>query len=505
MFYLRSNELVEIMRKVNEKTVLTKLISITGSRKIGKTAFAKQFIHLMSGAYITVTKSSTKTQLDDIVTYLNSFSTLEGIVPEFNNWSELLIFFFELGKERQTNIIIDEFHNLVKIEPDILDVIKNLHELHKHTCEVNILFVSHDYDFLDKLFKSPESPLFQLQYHSLNLSPFLFHEIFSIYKYHRSKLSTEEIIRIYTVFGGFPKYVHLFDMEDLYDSTLEEVLERLVFRHYAPLGYELKDLILNNFSRDSETYIKILTAIGGGRSTLSQISAEVGIPVTTISKYIYELERKRGIVKKKQPLNLKSKTNSKLGRYFLSNYFENFWFKFVQPNLVLYELEYYVELFAEILPFLREYTDSRKLIIIREFIKLVPFYSYFSEKYPGHEFSIGSLWDRTEEIEIVAVDETRKKVIYGFVFISTPCSYEMINIAAKRVKYFKNTFKNYKKETIVFYCGGITKDASDLAGLLEITVLDCNHFIDQLANNKMILEKVLEIPEFFDIEAGNLF
>lgn len=168
-------------------------------------------------------------------------------------------------------------------------------------------------------------------------------------------------------------------------------------------------------------------------------------------------------------------------------------------------MEYYVELFAEILPFLREYTDSRKLIIIREFIKLVPFYSYFSEKYPGHEFSIGSLWDRTEEIEIVAVDETRKKVIYGFVFISTPCSYEMINIAAKRVKYFKNTFKNYKKETIVFYCGGITKDASDLAGLLEITVLDCNHFIDQLANNKMILEKVLEIPEFFDIEAGNLF
>lgn len=505
MFYLRSNELVEIMRKVNEKTVLTKLLSITGSRKIGKTAFAKQFIHLMSGAYITVTKAPSKVQLDDVVVYLNSFSTLEGMVPEFDTWTDLLLFFFELGKEKQTNVVIDEFHNLLKIEPDFLDVLKNLYELNKHISRLNVILVSHDYDFLDSLFKKPDSPLFQMQYYSLNLSPFSFHEIYSIYKYHRTKLSTEEIIRIYTVFGGFPKYVHLFDMEDLYNSTLEEVLERLVFRHYAPLGYELKDLIVNNFSRDSETYIRILTAIGNGRSTLSQISAEVGIPVTTISKYIYELERKRGVIKKKLPLNQKNKPNSKFGRYFLSNYFENFWFKFVQPNMVLYELEHYVELFAEILPFIKEYTDSRRLLIVREFIKVIRLYEPFMEKYSQNQFVIGSLWDRSEEIEIVAVDEVNRKLIYGFVFTSVPCNYEMINFAARRVKYFRNIYKNFQKDTIVFYSGEITKDASDLANVMDISIVDSNHFIDQLANNKIIMEKVLEIPEFFDIEAGNLF
>ncbi|MHC1736573.1 MAG: ATP-binding protein [Ignavibacteriaceae bacterium] len=493
------------MRKTNEKGVRTKLISITGSRKIGKTAFAQHYIHLMSGAYITVTKSASHIQLDEIVTYLNTFSTLEDTVPEFKDWHDLLIFFFELGKEQQTNLVIDECHNLKKVQPDILDFIKTLYIINQNESELNIIFVSHDNDFLQHVFRSPDSPLFQTQHFTLNLSPFNFYEVFSLYKFHKTKLDLNEIVRIYTVFGGFPKYVHLFDLYKLWDCTLEELLEQLVFRHYAPLGYELKDLLINNFSRDSETYLRILQAIGGGKSTLTEISEEVGFPVTTISKYIHELEKKRGIIKKKQPITTKIRSSSKFGKYYLSNYFENFWFKFIQPYIIPYELEHYVELFADVLPLLKDYSDRRKVLIIRELLRMIKHYAPLKDKYAGCEFRVGAHWDRSEEIEIVAVDEVRKTVIFGFTFTSAPCNFEMVNSAVKIIKYFKSTYKDFRKDIIIFYNGEITKDAEDLSTQKNFTVVDYNQFISELATNREIMEKVIEIPEFLDIEAGNLF
>jgi len=493
------------MRKANEKSVPAKLITITGSRKIGKTAFAMQYIHLMSGAYITVTKSASNIQLDEIVTYLNTFSTLEDKVPEFDDWHDLLLFFFELGKQQQTNLVIDEFHNLKKIQPDILDFIKNLYTINRMESELNLIFVSHDEDFLDSVFRSADSPLFQAQHFSLHLSPFNFFEILSLYKYHRTKLDLQEIISIYTVFGGFPKYVNLFDLYKLWDCTLEELLERLVFRHYAPLGYELKELLLNNFTRDSQTYIRILQAIGSGKLTLTEICEEISLPATTISKYLYELEKKRGIIKKKQPITMRSSSNSKFGKYYLSNYFENFWFKFIQPNIIPFELEHYDVLFTDILPLLKDYTNSRKVLIIREFMRMIKHYTPLKNNFTECDFRIGSLWNRSEEIKIVAVDNIRRIVIYGFVFTSVPCTFEMINTAVKTVKYFKSSYRDFHRNVLIFYNGELTKDAADLCSDKKFIAVDYNHFIAELANSRELMEEVIEIPEFMDIEAGNLF
>ena len=81
----------------------------------------------------------------------------------------------------------------------------------------------------------------------------------------------------------------------------------------------------------------------------------------------------------------------------------------------------------------------------------------------------------------------------------------MVNSAVKIIKYFRSTYKDFRKDIIIFYNGEITKDAGDIALQKNFTTLDYNLFISELATNREIMEKVIDIPEFLDIEAGNLF
>ena len=64
---------------------------------------------------------------------------------------------------------------------------------------------------------------------------------------------------------------------------------RALFTPFAPFRNEMRDIILSEFGNTAHTYLAILEAIATGKTRRSEIAGPVGLPATSLSKYLREL------------------------------------------------------------------------------------------------------------------------------------------------------------------------------------------------------------------------
>jgi len=388
-------------------------VLLFGKRKVGKTTFVAEHLRRRRGAYITVSNKSSVLQLHEISDYLKSFNFTESFIPAFRNWKEFFEFIFYIAKEQTVNLAIDEFHNFEKLEPGVYNELKKLWDKHAHTSNLNIIAITSDQDFIRRTFTSNESPLYQINHFNLKLEPFRFSEVAGIMQMHNSVLPLDEIIKIYLVFGGLPKYYALIDQFGLWNKGLTEILKELVFKNFAPLGYELKELIVNDFNRGNSVYLSILQAIAAGHRTISEISRFVDIPPTSVVKYTTELERKKSLIKRKLPLGTIDQAKSKYGKYYLNNYFDNFWFHFIQPDIISYEMGQFEKMLNSVVAQMDIYIKERMPLIVNEIISENLYNPLVKRLIDSPISQIGQTWTRDCHMDLVIKSDVSDRVVLG--------------------------------------------------------------------------------------------
>jgi AAA+ ATPase superfamily predicted ATPase len=382
---------------------------VTGKRKTGKTTLVKEYLGRERGAYISIGSKSTSLQLSDISDYLKTFEFTEGeiFVPSFKTWKEFFEYLFYISREQRLQIVLDDFQNIEFIEPEIFDVLRKLYENKKSKSCLNLIVISSDFTFINKYFYDKESPLYQITDFTLKLAPFKLKDVIKLYLSCGSKLSPDEIARIYIIFGGMPYYYNIIRHFQLWNCNANELIKELVLSEYAPLRHELSEIVLHDFTRDNKVYFSILQAIAQNISNMSAISSAIDFPVTSIAKYLGVLEYKKKLIKRKLPLNEINKINSKYGKYYISSYFENFWFRFIQPDFNSFSLGKYKKMLAYINGTIDTYTLDRIYLLIREIIN-DPCNEKTIRKYFGTSFvRAGGLWNRKYNIEIAAEENNR--------------------------------------------------------------------------------------------------
>jgi hypothetical protein len=68
-------------------------------------------------------------------------------------------------------------------------------------------------------------------------------------------------VEFFSIFGGIPKYYVAIEDFDLEGRSLMEVLTYLFLRENAPFGYEVLDVLRQEFGKKKGTYYTILEAI----------------------------------------------------------------------------------------------------------------------------------------------------------------------------------------------------------------------------------------------------
>jgi hypothetical protein len=406
-FINRKNELekLEEYHKLSKKQLFT--VAISGLRRVGKTTLVKEFIKNKKAIYFFVYDSKTSVEL------LREFTEelrKQAIITELeaiNSWHT----FFEIIFKRCKNhvIVFDEFQNFHNVDKTVFSILQRNCDDFK-TTPMNIIILGSLIGLFKKIFEDKKQPLYGRISAKIHLQPFTLRhsiETLQVLKY----ANFEEMLKIYGIFGGFPKYYAAIEQFDLSKKDYLKVINYLFIQENAPLETEVSTILKQEFGRRSSLYYSILHSIAVGKTKLNEIAGNLQMKESSITRHLRELEEKFSLIKSLRPIDNKKNT-----RYFINHPLIEFWFAFVYDKFSHYSLKDSTELLNDIRKefnsyFGRKFEEiSRKFLIMLNAKNKLPFQLEYLSNWWGYKRED----DKRKEIEIdlLGFNQKTKQIIF---------------------------------------------------------------------------------------------
>lgn len=407
-------------------------VVIYGRRRVGKTTLIKEFIKDKNAVYFLATEEAEvqgKRRLLNIIAdfieqpYLKSAS--------FENWEDIFRLLTKYKPNEKKVLVIDEFQYLIQVNSAFTSIFQSIWDEILNNNNIMVILCGSLISMMTTHVLSYESPLYGRRTSQIRLKPLKFTEL----RNHITQRTFEELVELYSVTGGVPKYFEFFHNQDsLIENIKENILNRSGFLYEEPL------FLLGKEVREPLNYFSIIKTISEGKHKLSEISSSLEQKSNFLSPYLKTLID-LDLVEKRVPITESSPEKSRKGLYYISDNFINFWFKYVYPYKG--ELEFGNQ--EPVIERLKNNFKDNFVSFIYEDICRDIFLNLCAQKriyfIPS---KIGAYWNmnNTIEIDVVAVDNTNKKIFLA------------------ECKYFEN-----KKVDISVYSALLEKSkASDFKG-----------------------------------------
>ncbi len=390
----------------------SELVIVYGRRRIGKTFLLRVFQRSYGGVYLAVNYGDRELALRDLSRQLNT--EYNAGVGVFESFRDLYLSLVKISEELSTGkpiIIIDEVQRLAGSGG--LAELQYVWDTMLKGSDVLFILSGSGIDIILRSLLSYESPLYGRATRVLHLRRFGYREA----RVFMGKWDPCDRVRGYSVFGGTPAYLSIIDdNRSLEDNIFSYILDPSSFLHHDPL------YMLSIETREPQRYLAILSAIAHGKHRLGEIASYIGLPINTVSKYLYVLENALGIVEKMYPVGFEGR--KKYARYIITDNYYRFWFSQIYPRLydpVLCTPNY----LSKIMNNVDKYVSQTWEDIAREHLQLL-------NKSGEISFTrIGKWWYRGIEIDLVAVDEENKTVYF------IECEWSKKPITRKHLKILK--------------------------------------------------------------------
>ncbi len=216
-----------------------------------------------------------------------------------------------------------------------------------------------------------------------------------------------DMIEFFSVFGGIPKYYLAIEDFELEGKPLMDVITYFFLRENAPFGYEVLDVLRQEFGKRKGTYYTILEAIATGHTKLNEIAIYTGLGMTSITRYLSDLMEMYEMVGRTVPVTEDLRKTRK-GIYFIKNPVVAFWFRYIHKNLTLFEGGNYSEIESMIRKEIGYFEGRRFEAIVDEFLTELNGKGALPFKFT----KLGRWWNKDKEIDIIALNERTKEILF---------------------------------------------------------------------------------------------
>ncbi len=392
-FYDRISEIKELEEVCFGPGKSSRMVVLTGRRRVGKTAVAREFAAQKKHLYFFIAKKSESVLCVEFTEYIKLEFPDFPVIGEIIHFKDIFNLLLQISKKEKFTVIIDEFQEFYYINPSIYSEIQKIWDMSKNETRLNVIFIGSVYSLMVKIFCNSREPLFNRADRIMNIRPFEVNVIDEILAdYHVKK---KEITFHYYLFtGGSPRYIDILTGNRVF--TLERIIEYIVSSN-SPFIDEGKNLLIEEFGKEYGIYFTILELISSGKTARSEIES---ILETDIGGYLDRLEKDYGIITRKRPIN--AKANSRRQKYCIIDNFLNFYFRFIHKNRSAIEIGNY-EYIRQIIR--RDYTTYAGVILERYHRDILA--------QSGKYNDIGTYWEggNQNEIDIVAVNDMEKKIL----------------------------------------------------------------------------------------------
>ncbi|MCL1904662.1 MAG: ATP-binding protein [Methanomassiliicoccaceae archaeon] len=388
-FYDREAEM-EVLRNNRIRSAKNSTFTvITGRRRIGKTSIVHESEKGNRFLYLFVPRKSETILCEQFAEA--ALKDLDLTLINTGRFKDLFVQIMQYAEHNNLTFVIDEFQELENINGSIMSSLQNLWDTHKGRSKINLIVCGSVYSMMVKIFQDAKEPLFGRATSTMKIEPFEPSVIREILKDHNPNYAPDDLLFLYMVTGGVPKYIELF--MDAGATTKDEMLN-VICTEGSQFLVDGEHLLITEFGKDYGTYFSILELIANGKTTMNEISTSIG---KNIGSYLVNLEKRYGLIKKNRPMF--SESGSRDIRWTISDNYLRFYFRFIDGNRSYMETKRFDILRMKILEEYEEYSGT----VLED---------YFKKKMTEEEMitDIGSYWDKKghNEIDIIALNSFDK-------------------------------------------------------------------------------------------------
>lgn len=308
----------------------SRMTVLIGRRRIGKTMLIRHTFTEEELIYLFVAR---KSEADLVSSYATLIREKGYYIPDgMTRFTQLLQYIFELGKSQTLTIAIDEFQEFDNINPSVFSDMQNLWDTYKEQTKVNLVISGSAYRLMQKIFMDKDEPLFNRADAIIRLQPFNLDVQKEILADYNPKYTPDDLLALYMITGGVPKYIAW--LMDTNCTTKDEMYTEF-FSENSHFIEEGRTLLVSEFGKNYGVYFSILQEIAMGNTTQAQIEAKLG--GISIGGYLKQLEETYTLIRRVRPIF--AKQQGKTIQFKISDLFLRFWFRHVEKNRSLVEIQ----------------------------------------------------------------------------------------------------------------------------------------------------------------------
>ena len=398
MFWDRHQELHTLEREYSREG--GSLVVIYGRRRVGKTTLIKEFIRDKPAMYFLADERLESVQRRRFQAILSDFcddpllarvttgdwDTLFDLLIQRVDWNQRIV------------LVIDEFQYLAKTTPGFPSFIQGMWDERFKDMNIMLILCGSLVGMMRRLCLDSGSPLYGRRTGQLRLQPLQFIDYLDIFD-----ASFNDLVPLYAVTGGIPRYIELLKQDR------EDLLEQLTVHALQPGSalYDEPRFLLIGEVKETTTYFSILQTIASGDHKVGNIARTLELPANRLSAYIQTLED-LNFIERRTPVT--AGPQSRRGLYYISDLFARFWFRYVFPNQNYLEIGRTANVEAQ----LRATFDSEFVATVFEQCCANYLWRMADrQEIPFVPQRIGHWWSKNQEIDIVALNQESKDVLFG--------------------------------------------------------------------------------------------
>lgn len=370
------------------------LVVLWGRRRVGKTALLAQFASRHGVLYHQATRSTAAHELARFSERVAEHYDDPVVAAQaFASWD--VAFRYLASRPKPASLVLDEFPYLAEGDPSFPTVLQAAWDERLQKSGARIYLCGSSVGMVEKMALSKDAPLYGRRTGQWRVEAL---DAWHVAGFVPGTLA--ELLPWFATFGGVPHYLSLIDAEESFASNVT----RLALTPGSVLYEEVPFLLREEF-REPRVYFAILAAIAAGAERFGEISSKTGVERANLTGYLGELAE-IGLLRREVPITQPMPDKSRLGLHRIIDPFTRFWFRFVHGNRDRLEMGGAREIIRDkIAPHMDAFTASiaesvsAEALCKTDWAAVVPFE-------PAHR---GRHWDKTTELDVVLLDESRRR------------------------------------------------------------------------------------------------
>lgn len=428
------------------------LVILYGRRRVGKTTLISEFIKDKKALFFLASQESEVQNRnlfkEKAAEFINSDLLRNASVSD---WDTIFKAIADTRFETKPIIVIDEFQYIGKSNEAFPSIFQRIWDELLKDISVMVILCGSLITMMEEQTLKYSSPLYGRRTAQIRLKqiPFSYYEKFF------SNKSERELVEMYSVTGGVPKYIESFGQEkDIYDAIQKHVLNPSSYLYDEP------HFLLQQEVTEIGSYFSLIKAIAAGNSKLSAIAAALELPQTGLTKYIKTLVD-MDILEREVPITEEKPDKSKKGLYKIKDNYIKFWFAFIYPNMSFLESGNTKIVMDKIR---KSFISNQVSFVYEDICRQKMWQMNVNQAWPFYFSKVGRYWDNNTEVDIAALDTEGKNLIVG------ECKYWKETVGINIMLELEEKAKeiNWNKQTrntwyVLFSINGYTPELEQLA------------------------------------------